>query len=229
MLDGGPSRFAVFERFGAELSARAIEGPVALVVDDLQWADLSALRLFAHLLDRPPLPGVLVAAGLRTTAPLAGEAAEVVSGLLAHPSTEVVEMSPFGEREIVAFADERLARRPSADEVAVLARRSGGNPFFLGELMRWIPTDGSSLDPDAALPLAVRESVRRRLVVENTVTQDVVKAAAVAGSVASLDLLARIDGVDRIEVGRGARFRRARRAARRRIRRLGDLRPRPRP
>ena len=199
--DGGPSRFAVFERFGAELSARASEGPVALVVDDLQWADLSALRLFAHLLDRPPLPGVLVAAGLRTTAPLADDAAEVVSGLLAHPSMEVVEMSAFGEREIAAFADERLARRPSDDEIAVLARRSGGNPFFLGELLRWIPTDGSSLDLDAALPLAVRESVRRRLVVENTVAQEVVKAAAVAGSVASLDLLAKIDGVDRIEVG----------------------------
>ena len=106
VLDGGPSRFAVFERFGADLSARASEGPVALVVDDLQWAELSALRLFAHLLDRPSLPGVLVAAGLRTTEPLADDAAEVVSGLLAHPSTEVVEMSAFGER-----GDRRVRRR----------------------------------------------------------------------------------------------------------------------
>ena len=202
VLDGGPSRFAVFERFGAELSARASEVPVALVVDDLQWADLSALRLFAHLLDRPSLSGVLVAAGLRTTEPLVGDAAEVVSGLLAHPSTEVLEMSGFDESEVSAFADDRLARRPSDDEVAFLARRSGGNPFFLGELLRWMPTGGSSLDLDSALPLAVRESVRRRLVVEDATTQTVVKAAAVAGSVATLTLLATVTGVEHADVGR---------------------------
>ena len=78
-----------------------------------------------------------MAAGLRTTAPLAGDAAEVVSGMLAYPSTEVVEMSAFGECEIAAFINERLARRPSDDEVALLVRRSGGIPFLLGELLRW--------------------------------------------------------------------------------------------
>ena len=53
---------------------------------------------------------------------------------------------------------------------------------------------------DAALPLAVRESVRRRLVVEELVTQRVLKAAAVAGPVASLDLLASVTDVDRAEL-----------------------------
>ena len=199
VLDVGAERFADFERFAGDLSVRAADGPIALVVDDLHWADVSTLRLFRHLLDQPSLPGVLVAAGLRTTEPLAHDEAEVISGLLAHPSTEVVEISAFGAREITAFAGEKLARQPSDDEIAVLTQRSGGNPFLLGELLRWIPADGSGVALDAVLPLAVRESVRRRLVVEDTATQQVVKAAAVAGSVLSLDQLASITGIDRVE------------------------------
>jgi tetratricopeptide (TPR) repeat protein len=201
-LDSGASRFAVFERLAGDLGRRAAERPMALVIDDLQWADLSALRFLAHLLDRPALAGVLVAAGLRTTEPLADEAADVVSGLLAHPSAGVVELSSFGEAEVTAFADERLARRPSDDEVALLVRRSGGNPFLLGELLRWMPAADSPVELDAVLPLAVRESVRRRLVVEDGTTQMVVKAAAVAGSAATLKLLATVTGVDGVEVGR---------------------------
>ena len=202
-LDGGVSRFAVFDRLRRPISEPA--PPRA------RWHWSSTIcsgptsrhcGFFAHLLDRPSLPGVLVAAGLRTTEPLADEAAEVVSGLLAHPSVEVVELSAFDEAEITAFADERLARRPSDDEVVLLARRSGGNPFFLGELLRWIPAADSPVELDAVLPLAVRESVRRRLVVEDGTTQTVVKAAAVAGSAATLKLLATVTGLDRVEVGR---------------------------
>ncbi len=202
LREGGSVRFAAYERFATELSGRAAECPVALVVDDLQWADLSALRLFRHLAERPSLPGVLVAGGLRTTEPLAGEVAEVVSGLIAHPAIEVVELSPFSKDEIGAFAGERLARSPSEDELTVLAQRSGGNPFFLGELLRWVPAAGSAVEWDAALPLAVRESVRRRLVVEDEQTQHVVRAAAVASTVPSLDLLARITELGPADVSR---------------------------
>jgi hypothetical protein len=201
-LDAGANRFEVFERFAAELMVRASAGPVVLVVDDLHWADLTALRLLRHLLDRPSLSGVAVAAALRTTEPLGAEAADVVSDLLAHPAVELIAVPPFDEREIAAFADERLVRRPSDSEVALLGHRSGGNPFFLGELLRWMPTGEPGAELDAVLPLAVRESVRRRLVVEEPTTQLLVKAAAVAGSIASLELLSRVTGVDRAEVGR---------------------------
>src|SRR5262245_48516178 len=95
MLDAGAERFAVFERLALALSSRARDGPLALVVDDLQWADISTLRLFRHLLDVPSLGGVLVVGGLRTTEPLATDMVEAVSGLLAHPSVEVVEVPAF--------------------------------------------------------------------------------------------------------------------------------------
>ena len=202
VLDGEAERFAVFERLTCELGKRTAKGPLALVADDLHWADLSALRFLRYVLHRPPLPGLLVAAGLRTTEPLAPIASGLISELLAHPSMDVVEMSTFGECEVAAFAGELLARPPSDDEVAVLAQRSGGNPFLLGELLRWMPPAGSAAELDAALPLAVRESVRRRLVVEDVVTQKMVNAAAVAGSAGSLELLANVSGFERAEVGR---------------------------
>ena len=160
------------------------------------------MRLLRHLIDRPSLTGVLVAAGLRTTDPLAGEAADVVSGIVAHPSVDLIEVPPFDEREVAAFVGERLTRQPSGSEIDVLVRRTGGNPFFLGELLRWLPVAGSPDPVDTTLPLAVRESVRRRLVVEEVATQQVVRAAAVAGAAASLDLLAKVTGLDAVEVAR---------------------------
>jgi hypothetical protein len=194
-------RFAVFEQFTTELRDCVDVGPTALLLDDLQWAATSTLRLFRHVLDHPSLPGVLVAGAIRTTEPLAVEASELVSQLLAHPATEVIEVGGFDACEIAAFAAQASPRRLSHEDIGVLARRSSGNPFLLGELLRWAPSVGSAAELDAALPLAVRESVRRRLVVEADTTQRVVKAAAVAGSSASLDLLARIDTVDRAALG----------------------------
>jgi tetratricopeptide (TPR) repeat protein len=199
--DGGSDRFAFFEQFAGRLNECAARGPVALVLDDLQWADVSALRLFRHLVDHPSLSPVMIAGALRTTEPLGVDESELVSGLVANPVIEVVEVSGFDACEIAAFAKQATSRRLTEADIGVLARRSGGNPFLLGELLRWAPPGGSAAELDASLPLAVRESVRRRLVVEDVVTQRVVKAAAVAGSVASLELLARITSVDRLELG----------------------------
>jgi hypothetical protein len=198
---GGAERVAFREQFAQELSLSAAQGPVALLLDDLHCADVSALRLFHHLLDHPSLNGVLVAAALRTTEPLAADVSELVSELIANPLTDVVELTRFDAGEIAAFAEQTLSLRLSDADVGVVARRCGGNPFLLGELLRWAPPGGSAADLDAALPLAVRESVRRRLVIERPVTQQAVKATAVAGSAASLDLLMTITGVDRVELG----------------------------
>jgi tetratricopeptide (TPR) repeat protein len=197
---GGTERFAIFEQFAEHLSAFAAQGPIALLLDDLQWVEVSALRLLIHLIHRPSLPGVLIAGAVRTTEPLLPDVDELVSEVLAHPITDVLEVSGFDEREIAAFADAASPHRLSGAEIGVLARRSGGNPFLLGELLRWVPSGGSAVELDATLPLAVRESVRRRLVVEEAMTQRVVKAAAVAGPVVSLDLLARTTEVDRVEL-----------------------------
>ena len=84
-LDRGSARFAIFERFAGQLGKCAAGGPIALLLDDLQWADVSALRLFRHLLDRPPVPRVLIAGAVRTTEPLSADVSELVSGLVAHP------------------------------------------------------------------------------------------------------------------------------------------------
>jgi tetratricopeptide (TPR) repeat protein len=201
-LDGGlTERFAYFEEIAGDVAACAAGGPVAIVLDDVHWADVSALRLLRHLLDHPELPGLLLAAALRTTEPLAGDAWDVVSGLLAHPRMDVVELRGFDPSEIAAFAQQATSRRLTDAHVGVLTQRSGGNPFMLAELLRWAPPDGTAADLEASLPLAVRESVRRRLVVEDAVTQQLVKTAAIAGSVASLELLAKVTAIDRLELG----------------------------
>jgi predicted ATPase len=99
---GGTERFAIFEQFAEHLSVFAAQGPIALLLDDLQRAEVSALRLLSHLIHRPSLPGVLIAGALRTTEPLPPDADELVSEVLAHPITEVLEVSGFDEREIAA-------------------------------------------------------------------------------------------------------------------------------
>src|SRR5262245_42240066 len=197
---GGAERFAIFERFAGHLTACAAHGPIALLLDDLQWAEVSLLRLLRHLVQRPALPGVLIAGALRTTERLPADGNELVSDLTAQPVTDVAEVSGVDEGEVAAFAEVASARRLSGAEIRVLAGRSGGNPFLLGELLRWVPSGTSALELDAVLPLAVRESVRRRLVVEEAVVQRVVKAAAVAWPAASPDLLARVLEVDRVEL-----------------------------
>jgi DNA-binding CsgD family transcriptional regulator len=175
---------------------RELAGPAgALVVfEDLHWADAESVALFGRLAVTGGPPLLLVG----TFRP------EGVARR--HPLVELlVELER--QRVVTGVALERLGRAGVAELLAAvyhdpvpfrvaeaLHRRTGGNPFFLEELV----VTAGGVDPArlAALPLPwnLSEAVLRRLDDLDGEQRRVVDAAAILGRRIPFDLLAAVTG-----------------------------------
>jgi DNA-binding CsgD family transcriptional regulator/tetratricopeptide (TPR) repeat protein len=158
--------------------------PLALVVDDVRWADTASLRLLSFLAQRiADLPVVLVVA-LRTGEP-APERPEVTA-LTRHPAATVLTPAPLTEHGVAAIV--RAAHAGAAEEFcARCARATGGVPFLLNELLLALadeqiaPTSEMAPAIDAITPEGVLRSVVVRLSRFPAGAVEVARATAVLG------------------------------------------------
>ncbi|MGI5160033.1 BTAD domain-containing putative transcriptional regulator [Microbispora sp. CA-102843] len=180
---------ALFELYEGVLAALARSGtPTLVVLDDLHAADVASLRLLAFLAAELHRRPVLV---LATVRPEPGREPErlrdTLAALTREPGTERLTLAPFTAEEVGAFLRRHDLTDPALAEV--LYRRTGGNPFYLGELLRLL---GSEHRLDAAslgVPEGVMEVIERRVARLPDPTRDLLRRAAVLGRDVSLDVL----------------------------------------
>ena len=198
-------RYLLFEAVTGLLDAIASSGPVLLVVDDLHEADEQSLALLRHLADATRPAALLVVLTARDEEATRGDLAEVLADLLRAPGSERLALGGLDERE-VALVAETFTGRPSSPATATLARvirgRTGGNPFFVGELLRHLAeTDALAAGAIARtaagpavddVPATVRVVVGQRLAVLGDAVQHLLEVASVIGHSADLTLLARV-------------------------------------
>jgi DNA-binding CsgD family transcriptional regulator len=106
--------------------------PLAVVVDDVHWADAPSLRWLSYL--APRLDGVALAllVGSRPGEPAAEDPA---FESLRAPATRV-ELRLLSDRAVAALVRGEIGADAGDELCARLAEASGGNPFYLGELLR---------------------------------------------------------------------------------------------
>lgn len=180
---------ALFELYEGVLAALARSGtPTLVVLDDLHAADAASLRLLAFLAAELHRRPVLV---LATVRPEPGREPErlrdTLAALTREPGTERLTLAPFTAEEVGAFLRRHDLTDPAFAEV--LYRRTGGNPFYLGELLRLL---GSEHRLDAAslgVPEGVMEVIERRVARLPDPTRELLRRAAVLGRDVSLDVL----------------------------------------
>jgi hypothetical protein len=115
------------------LSGIGREGPLAVVADDVQWADEPSLEFLAFLARRvESLPVLLVAA----TRPAAESGRPLVRELLLDPQAQLLRPSALGRSSVDALVRDALGA-PGADEFEeACLDATRGNPLLLKELLR---------------------------------------------------------------------------------------------
>ena len=204
-------RYLLFGAVAATLAEICADAPVVLLLDDLHWADRPSLQLLRHLFGERGLERLVVLATYRSTDvsygdPLVG----MLTGLRNARRLESIALSGLDDIDISAYV--RAVAGAVVDEgVSVLARSlsrlTGGNPFFVSELVRHLVesgTIGRGEDgewaigvrlSDAGLPESIREVVEARVGRLNATVQEVLAAAAVLGQEFDLELLAAAAGM----------------------------------
>ncbi|HTU16305.1 MAG TPA: AAA family ATPase [Solirubrobacterales bacterium] len=165
--------------------------PMLIILDDLHWADRSTLLLLSSLAGDDPPKGVLALGIYRDTElPESSPLLETVANLQRHLPTarlKVDALDPEAVRHLIrGRIDENLA--------AALHDQTGGNPFFIEQIVRHLEETGQS-DP-ATVPVEVREIIGRRVSRLPEGGPELLQRAALIGRDFDLDILIATTGED---------------------------------
>src|SRR4051812_42755810 len=132
----------------------AEEAPVALVLDDLHWADANSLRFLQFLVPRLEELPALVALATRAHEP--GLDRRAIDALATDPLALVLRPQPLSEEAVARLVEDELGDAAGERLPAACREATGGDPFLLRELVRELATATTH-------PSADREALVRAL------------------------------------------------------------------
>jgi DNA-binding CsgD family transcriptional regulator/tetratricopeptide (TPR) repeat protein len=151
--------------------------PQMVVLEDLHWADTTTRELVATVTSIGSVGPVLLVCTYRTDdlhyhhpfRPVLGE-------LLRRRRTEALELEPLDRAAVGALAAAITGTTPPRSVVDELHLRSGGNPFFVEELLRHRASD------DRGPPATLREVLLARASPLDEADTELLSTIAVAGA-----------------------------------------------
>jgi DNA-binding SARP family transcriptional activator len=197
LLDGG-AQFRMFEEVVSVVGQVAAQRPALIVVDDLQWADVTSLRLFSHLGTRLPAATTLMGV-LRDRAPApSSELSQTLSKVSRAQGHRRLRLKQLNLDEVTELVRRETGQEPDPAAVDDIYARTEGNAFFVRELCRLLADRGALTEnvTRAGVPSAVRDIVRIRTADLGDEVHDLLQVAAVAGRTVALAVLAHATGSD---------------------------------
>ncbi|MDO9355389.1 MAG: AAA family ATPase, partial [Solirubrobacteraceae bacterium] len=155
--------------------------PIALVLDDLHWADHASLEWILHLMRRPPRAPHLLLLALRPVSPLP----PLLDALRNSVPGEHLEVGPLdaeASASLLGAVGDALRRERYLEEAR-------GNPLFLSGLAR-LPEDHERL------PATVLAAVGREVGALDPAARGLLEGAAVVGDPFDADLAVVAAGLD---------------------------------
>ncbi len=185
--DAQKSRFRLFDSFAKLIAIAARAHPLLIVLDDLHDADETSwlmLRFAVREVHDAPL---MIVATYREAEVRGSEASlRVISDL--YRSGRQLPLVGLSEAEVAQVVAGWAGCAPDEQFVSALHRTTGGNPFFVTEMIRARNLAGNSAVPDAPrraefiVPESVRASIRGRLSALAPPVRAMLSAAAALGT-----------------------------------------------
>jgi AAA ATPase domain len=179
--DSAASSFAMGAQLLAAVGEQQASGPIAILVDDLQWADRRSVEALTFTLRRLSVDPVVAFVIYRGSSDQLGETAQLL--LVSMENRVCLPLSGLGPDEVAALAVALTTAPVDDNAVRWLYQGTGGHPLYL----RTVLSAGFDLDPRAPgrppLPRSLAAAVGDRLRVLPPETRVILEMLAV------LDLL----------------------------------------
>jgi AAA ATPase domain len=170
------------------LDSAAADGPLIIVLDDLQWADESTLTLL-DFVARAPQSAPVGMIGLYRNDELGPASRRQLGDLLTR--AEHIQVDGLGHDGVRQLVERSIGSPVDAATAHAIHRRTGGHPFFVRELALFASHEGSA---EAQIPSAVLDAIERRVARLSEPTIAVLEAAALTGLDVQLDVAASVLG-----------------------------------
>jgi DNA-binding SARP family transcriptional activator len=212
-------RFRLFEAVATLLVEASATAPLLLILDDLHWADNASLLLLRHVARDSRTASLLVLCSYRQTEVSPSHPLEqALADLVTERKLARRRLAGLDESGIAAMIQPYLGERDPIVPARRLHAHTGGNPFFVGEVLRSL----AGRDPEKIeralhsdefeIPEGVRQLIEQRVARLGDEVRRVLSIAAVAGARFDLHVLERVSGraldelLDALERATGARL-----------------------
>jgi DNA-binding SARP family transcriptional activator len=199
-LDPASARYRFFDAVTGALAGLSQHRPVVVILDDLHWADPPSLQLTGYLARRLSGSNVRLVVTYRDLDPVPDAGlTEILAVLAREPGRFDLPLQGLTQEEVAQFVAHEAGGEQAAAIAAAVWNRTGGNPFFVGELIRLLVAEKALTDATAnaaRVPRAVRHVVARRMGRLPEATRELLTVAAVAGNDFDLMVVARAANLD---------------------------------
>jgi DNA-binding SARP family transcriptional activator len=197
--DSEGARFRVFDATTAFIKRAASERPLVIVLEDLHAADVPTLLLLQFMCTEIADARVLIVGTYRDIELSPGHPlSPALLELGRNRSTQTILLTGLGESEVARLIELTTDEPPSPGVSAAIRRGTGGNPLFVGELVRLLTAEGElhgaaeETELRLAIPEGIREVIARRLEQVSEHCGEVLGMAAVLGREFNVDSLAEV-------------------------------------
>ena len=196
--DDATARYLLFEAVADLLRRVAADGVLVLMLDDLHWAEPTALSLLRHLTRALAAAPVLLIASSRDSHEHVSDDLRLALADLDRGDSRRVSLRGFDDSELAELVASVTESGVDAEVVARLRVDSAGNPLYATQLIRYWDESGSAPN-DGEIPPSLRDVVWSRVVALGPAPSEVLSAGAVLGaefSEAVVSELVDVDGTD---------------------------------
>jgi DNA-binding SARP family transcriptional activator len=200
--DVGPVlRAELFENIVAFLFDPARRTPVALLFDDIQWADEASHHLLRLVVNEPAPSPLLCIATCRDPAGPATASLDVTLAAFARaPDASRIALEGLDATGIRALVAIVSGSPPTLELAQALHDRTDGNPFYAAEIARLLSAEHALDDAErfarVAIPSTVRDVVRAHIARLPEQAAVLLAVAAVIGPDIDVRLVVEITSVD---------------------------------
>lgn len=191
MVAKSGSQYRLLEELSGYVRNLAVARPVVLVLDEMQWADVTSWDALEHLVDQLDTDRLLICVALRSDV-LDSEIAERRTALKRHGIVQEISLTRLTRDEVKQWLEGAFYHQPVGREfIAFLYRHTEGNPLFATHVLRSLLEEGAlwhngerwEWSPVSELRVPVGRSalIARRLSRFSSTTMAVLMTAAIIG------------------------------------------------
>lgn len=185
----------LFRAVETSLAAIAGQRSAALLIDDLHLADESSLHLLHFLARASRTQPFMLVATCRSEKLEAGTPLhDVIDNLSRERLVTRIDVERLGMEGARASIADLIGEEPDDGLVESVHRLSGGNPFFIEEIVQ-ARTDATDPSSDTEIPASLSDSLRARVARLGADVERLLRAASIIGSRFGFSLAQRVSAL----------------------------------